>query len=128
MSASRSGVRLPRSTLPPRSSTSPAALTDEPEKLFSSIPMSRKPRLPLPPPAGYRLASDMIAEAVTTMEFAGTAEDIARICHAHPTLSEIVREAALALPLHFDSSRRARIHFRQCGHRCGGQLLWVVGR
>ena len=40
-------------------------------------------------------ASDMIAEAVTTMEFAGSAEDIARICHAHPTLSEAFREAAL---------------------------------
>ncbi len=42
-------------------------------------------------------ASDMIAEAVTTMEFAGSAEDIARTCHAHPTLSEAVREAALAV-------------------------------
>ena len=42
-------------------------------------------------------ASDMIAEAVTTMEFAGSAEDIARICHAHPTLSEAVREAAMAV-------------------------------
>jgi dihydrolipoamide dehydrogenase len=42
-------------------------------------------------------ASDMIAEAVTTMEFAGSAEDIARICHAHPTLSEAVKEAALAV-------------------------------
>jgi dihydrolipoamide dehydrogenase len=42
-------------------------------------------------------ASDMIAEAVTTMAFAGSAEDIARICHAHPTLSEAVREAALAV-------------------------------
>jgi dihydrolipoamide dehydrogenase len=42
-------------------------------------------------------ASDMIAEAVTTMEFAGSSEDIARICHAHPTLSEAFREAALAV-------------------------------
>jgi dihydrolipoamide dehydrogenase len=42
-------------------------------------------------------ASDMIAEAVTTMEFAGSAEDIARICHSHPTLSEAVREAAMAV-------------------------------
>ena len=42
-------------------------------------------------------ASDMIAEAVTTMEFAGSAEDVARICHAHPTLSEAVKEAALAV-------------------------------
>jgi dihydrolipoamide dehydrogenase len=42
-------------------------------------------------------ASDMIAEAVAVMEFSGSAEDIARICHAHPTLSEAFREAALAV-------------------------------
>lgn len=42
-------------------------------------------------------ASDMIAEAVSVMEFAGSAEDIARTSHAHPTLSEAVREAALAV-------------------------------
>ena len=42
-------------------------------------------------------ASDMIAEAVTTMEYHGSAEDIARTCHAHPTLSEAFREAALAV-------------------------------
>jgi dihydrolipoamide dehydrogenase len=39
-------------------------------------------------------ASDMIAEAVTTIEFVGSAEDIARIVHAHPTLSEAMGEAA----------------------------------
>jgi dihydrolipoamide dehydrogenase len=42
-------------------------------------------------------ASDMIAEAAAVMEFAGSAEDIARTCHAHPTLSEALREAALAV-------------------------------
>ena len=42
-------------------------------------------------------ASDLIQEGVTTMEFAGASEDIARIVHGHPTLSEVVREAALAL-------------------------------
>ena len=41
-------------------------------------------------------AADMIMEAVTIMEFKGSAEDIARICHAHPTFSEAVKEAALA--------------------------------
>ncbi len=40
-------------------------------------------------------ASDIIQEGVTTMEFAGASEDIARISHGHPTLSEVVREAAL---------------------------------
>lgn len=40
-------------------------------------------------------ASDMIPEAVSVMEFGGSAEDIARTCHAHPTLAEIVKEAAL---------------------------------
>ena len=42
-------------------------------------------------------ASDMIAEAVLAMEFGSSAEDIARTCHAHPTLSEVVKEAALAV-------------------------------
>ena len=42
-------------------------------------------------------ASDLIAECVTVLEFAGSAEDVARICHAHPTLSEAVHEAALAV-------------------------------
>ncbi|QJR14902.1 dihydrolipoyl dehydrogenase [Usitatibacter palustris] len=42
-------------------------------------------------------ASDLIQEGVTTMEFHGASEDIARITHGHPTLSEVVREAALAL-------------------------------
>lgn len=42
-------------------------------------------------------ASDMIAEAVVVMEFRGSAEDIARSSHAHPTLSEVMREAALAV-------------------------------
>ena len=49
-------------------------------------------------------ASELIAEAVVTMEFGGASEDLARICHAHPTLSEAVHEAALACdkrPLHF---------------------------
>ena len=41
-------------------------------------------------------ASEMIAEAVTTIEFVGSAEDIARIVHAHPTLSEALGEAARA--------------------------------
>lgn len=42
-------------------------------------------------------AGTLIAEAVTIMEFGGAAEDIARTCHAHPTLNEAVKEAALAV-------------------------------
>ena len=42
-------------------------------------------------------ASDLIAEIVTVMEFGGSAEDVARTVHAHPTLSEVVREAALGV-------------------------------
>ena len=42
-------------------------------------------------------AGEMIAEAVLAMEFGASAEDIARTCHAHPSLSEAVREAALAV-------------------------------
>ena len=41
--------------------------------------------------------SELIAEAVTVMEFAGSAEDLARTIHAHPTLSEAVKEAALGV-------------------------------
>jgi dihydrolipoamide dehydrogenase len=40
-------------------------------------------------------AGDLIAEAAVAMEFGASSEDIARSCHAHPTLSEAVREAAL---------------------------------
>jgi dihydrolipoamide dehydrogenase len=42
-------------------------------------------------------ASELIAEAVMAMEFSASAEDIARICHAHPSLSEVTKEAALAV-------------------------------
>jgi dihydrolipoamide dehydrogenase len=42
-------------------------------------------------------ASELIAEVVLAMEFGASAEDIARTCHAHPTLSEAVREAALGV-------------------------------
>jgi dihydrolipoamide dehydrogenase len=41
-------------------------------------------------------ASDMIAEATVAMEFAGSVEDVARSFHAHPTLPEALKEAALA--------------------------------
>jgi len=42
-------------------------------------------------------ASELIAEAVVAMEFKASSEDIARICHAHPSLSEATKEAALAV-------------------------------
>jgi dihydrolipoamide dehydrogenase len=41
-------------------------------------------------------AGEMIHEAAVLMEFGGSAEDLARTCHAHPTMSEAVREAAMA--------------------------------
>jgi dihydrolipoamide dehydrogenase len=41
--------------------------------------------------------SELIAECVVAMEFKGSAEDMARIMHAHPTLSEAVHEAALSV-------------------------------
>ena len=43
------------------------------------------------------MASELIAEAVVAMAFKASAEDIARICHAHPSLSEATKEAALAV-------------------------------
>jgi dihydrolipoamide dehydrogenase len=43
------------------------------------------------------MASELIAEAVVAMAFRASSEDIARICHAHPSLSEATKEAALAV-------------------------------
>jgi dihydrolipoamide dehydrogenase len=48
-------------------------------------------------------AGTMIAEAVLAMEYSASAEDIGRVCHAHPTVSEAFKEAALAAwdkPIH----------------------------
>ena len=48
-------------------------------------------------------AGTLIAEVAMAMEFGATAEDVARTCHAHPTLSETIKEAALAVdarPIH----------------------------
>jgi dihydrolipoamide dehydrogenase len=42
-------------------------------------------------------AGDLIHEAAVLMEFGGSAEDLARTCHAHPTMSEAVKEAAMAI-------------------------------
>jgi dihydrolipoamide dehydrogenase len=42
-------------------------------------------------------AGELIAEAAVIMEFGGSAEDLARTCHAHPTLTEAVKEAAMAV-------------------------------
>ena len=42
-------------------------------------------------------ASDLIAEAAVAMEFKASSEDIARVCHPHPSMSEVLREAALAV-------------------------------
>ena len=49
-------------------------------------------------------AGEMIAEIVLAMEYGASSEDIARTCHAHPTLSEAVKEACMAAydkPIHF---------------------------
>ena len=42
-------------------------------------------------------ASELIAEAVIAMEFSASSEDLARTIHAHPALSEVIHEAALAV-------------------------------
>lgn len=49
-------------------------------------------------------AADLIMEAVTAMEFRASAEDIARICHGHPTYSEAIKEAAL------DATEKRALH------------------
>jgi dihydrolipoamide dehydrogenase len=43
------------------------------------------------------MVSELVSEGVVAMEFGAASEDIARICHAHPSLSEVVKEAALAV-------------------------------
>jgi dihydrolipoamide dehydrogenase len=49
-------------------------------------------------------AADLIMEAVVAMEFRASAEDIARICHGHPTYTEAIKEAAL------DATGKRAIH------------------
>jgi dihydrolipoamide dehydrogenase len=80
----------------PFSANPRARCMDESEGLVKVIADARTDRVLAVHILGPR-ASELIAECVTVMEFAGSAEDIARICHAHPTLSEAVREAALAV-------------------------------
>lgn len=49
-------------------------------------------------------AGEMIAEGVLGMEYGASSEDIARVCHAHPTLSEAFKEACMGVydkPIHF---------------------------
>ncbi len=49
-------------------------------------------------------AGELISECVLGMEYGASSEDIARTCHAHPTLSEAVKEACMATydkPIHF---------------------------
>lgn len=49
-------------------------------------------------------AGEMIAEAVLAVEYGASSEDVARTCHAHPTLSEAFKEACMAAydkPIHF---------------------------
>ncbi len=41
--------------------------------------------------------SELVHEGVLTMEFSGSADDLARICHAHPSLSEVIHDAAMAV-------------------------------
>ncbi|HEV3117438.1 MAG TPA: dihydrolipoyl dehydrogenase [Gemmataceae bacterium] len=73
-----------------------ARCMDETEGMVKMIADARTDRLLGVHIIGPR-ASELIAECVLAMEFAGSAEDIARTCHAHPTLSEAVHEAALAV-------------------------------
>ncbi|HEV8096809.1 MAG TPA: dihydrolipoyl dehydrogenase [Burkholderiales bacterium] len=69
---------------------------DEPEGFIKMLADARTDRI-LGVHAIGSLASDLIAEAVVAIEFGASSEDIARICHAHPSMSEVMREAALAV-------------------------------
>jgi dihydrolipoamide dehydrogenase len=80
----------------PFSASARARCMDETEGFVKMLADARTDRLMAVHIIGPR-ASELIAEAVTILEFGGSAEDIARTCHSHPTLSEAVREAALAV-------------------------------
>jgi dihydrolipoyl dehydrogenase len=69
---------------------------DEPEGFIKMLADAKTDRI-LGVHALGSLASELIAEAVVAMEFGASSEDIARICHAHPSMSEVMREAALAV-------------------------------
>jgi len=69
---------------------------DEPEGFIKILADAKTDRI-LGVHALGSLASELIAEAVVAMEFGASSEDIARICHAHPSMSEVMREAALAV-------------------------------
>jgi dihydrolipoamide dehydrogenase len=69
---------------------------EEPEGFVKMLADARSDRI-LGVHAIGSLASELIAEAVVAMEFGASSEDIARICHAHPSMSEVTREAALAV-------------------------------
>jgi dihydrolipoamide dehydrogenase len=79
----------------PFSANGRARCMDEAEGVVKVIADARTDRLLGVHIFGPR-ASDLIAEAVAFLEYSASAEDVARTCHAHPTLSEAVREAALA--------------------------------
>jgi dihydrolipoamide dehydrogenase len=69
---------------------------DEPEGFIKMLADAKTDRI-LGVHALGSLASELIAEAVVAIEFGASSEDIARICHAHPSMSEVMREAALAV-------------------------------
>jgi dihydrolipoamide dehydrogenase len=69
---------------------------EEPEGFVKILADARTDRI-LGVHAIGSLASELIAEAVAAMEFGASSEDLARICHAHPSMSEVMREAALAV-------------------------------
>jgi len=67
---------------------------------------------------------DMIAEAAIAMEFSASAEDLARTVHAHPTLPEALKEAALAVAKRtINIERRAGTRWRTSGLRRDGRRL-----
>ncbi|CAH8609234.1 unnamed protein product [Dicrocoelium dendriticum] len=78
----------------PMSANSRAKTIDEPEGMFKVIAHQETDRI-----LGVHLlgpsAGELINEAALAMEYGASAEDVARVCHAHPTVSEALREASL---------------------------------
>ncbi|KAF4609503.1 hypothetical protein D9613_012289 [Agrocybe pediades] len=73
-------------------------------------------------------AGEMIAEGVLAIEYGASAEDVARTCHAHPTLSEAFKEAAMAAyskPIHMSDKHNAVVG---CGNSCLSVPAQIVGQ
>ena len=95
--AAQRGLDGARSARSRSTANAPRALHGRDRRRRSRSSPTRRPTASLGVHILGPRASDLIAEAAVAMEFGASAEDIARTVHAHPTLAEALKEAALAV-------------------------------